>query len=745
MSTGGLGDMSVYELFRLELDSQAPLLVNALLALEADALPLDQLKTCMRCAHSLKGAARMINLGAAVSVTHAMEEMMVRAQAGDIVLRTPQVDALLAGADLLRRIAYTPEGEMEGWTDSQAPQALAYIELLAASAHAVHDAAPAPKAVSDAPRSEGGAGAPPDQGSERMLRVTAENLNVMFGLAGETLVASRWLKPFAASLAHLKRLLTESERSIAALGQLLSDGGSGESAAGALAEVRHNALAAQQFLALRVAELERFSWRESELAQRMYDAALASRMRPFGDGVDAFPRMVRDLAQSLGKQVRLKIIGHATLVDRDILERIEAPLTHLLRNAVDHGIEPAASRRAAGKNPEAVIELTAGHSAGMLLLTVSDDGRGIDPEPLRRCVVERQLTNAATAAALSDSELLEFLFLPGFTMKDEVDEISGRGVGLDVVQHMARQLRGSVRIETRAGKGTTFRLVLPLTTSVVRSLLVAVDSQLYAFPLAQINRTLMLRMEDVEQTEGHQHFRHDGRQVGLVTAHQVLGVPVPQFQDAAPVIVLGDGARPYGVVVDRLLGEHELVVQALDGRLGKVKDISAGAVAEDGSPVLIIDVEDMLLSIDRLVVAGPLLRAHRNGGGATAARRKRVLVVDDSFTVRELERKLLQSHGYEVDVAVDGMDGWNAARTGSYDLIVTDVDMPRMDGIELITMIKQHPQLRTTPVLIVSYKDRPEDQRRGLDAGADYYLTKSSFHDDSLVEAVADLIGEAAR
>jgi two-component system sensor histidine kinase and response regulator WspE len=734
MSGGRLGDMSVFELFRQEVDSQAPMLVNALLALEAETLPPEQLKTCMRCAHSLKGAARMINLGSVVTVTHAMEEMMVRAQAGEIALRTPQIDALLAGADLIKRIAGTPETAMAQWTDGQGTDALAYVALLATAARA--ELAPAP-ALEPARQPSA-----PQQAEDRMLRVTADNLNRMLGLAGETLVASRWLKPFVDSLAHLKRLHGESERSIEALNQSLAGREIGEDAVTALSDVRAKAVASQQYLALRLAEIERFSWREGDLAQRMYEAALASRMRPFGDGVGGFARMVRDLAQALGKQVRLNISGLATLVDRDILERLEAPLTHLLRNAIDHGIEAPAERRAAGKSADAAIDLAAGHSAGMLLLTVTDDGRGIDIEPLRRRVVERALTNAATAADLSDAELLEFLFLPGFTMKDAVDEISGRGVGLDVVQHMARQVRGSVRIETRLGKGTSFRLLLPLTTSVVRALMVEIDAQLYAFPLAHINRTLMLRKHDVEQTEGHQHFRHNGRQVALVTAHQVLGAAAPRFDGVLPVIVMGDAGRPYGVVVDRLLGEHELVVQALDARLGKVKDISAGALAEDGSPVLIVDVEDMLLSIGKLVAEGPLLRAHRDGPASRSARRKkRVLVVDDSFTVRELERKLLINSGYEVDVAVDGMDGWNAARTGSFDLIVTDVDMPRMDGIELIILIKQHPQLRATPVLIVSYKDRPEDQRRGLEAGADYYLTKSSFHDESLVDAVADLIG----
>jgi two-component system sensor histidine kinase and response regulator WspE len=738
MSAGRLGDMSVYDLFRQEVDGQAPMLVNALLALEAETMPPEQLKTCMRCAHSLKGAARMINLGAVVTVTHAMEEMMVRGQSGELALRTPQIDALLAGADLIKRIAATPDADIERWSDGQCAEALAYVELLEQAARA--KAAPAAPPRPAAPPQPAPAQQPAD---DRMLRITADNLNRMLGLAGETLVASRWLKPFVDSLAHLKRLHGESERAIEALTQALAGKEIGDDARAALAEVRAKALASQQHLVLRIGEIERFSWREGDLAQRMYDAALSSRMRPFGDGIGGFGRMVRDLAQSLGKQVRLHVAGHATLVDREILERLEAPLTHLLRNAIDHGIELPETRRRAGKKPDAAIELAAGHSAGMLLLTVSDDGQGINVEPLRRRVVERKLTNAATAADLSDAELLEFLFLPGFTMKDDVSEISGRGVGLDVVQHMVRQVRGSVRIETRVGKGTTFRLLLPLTTSVVRALLVEIDTQLYAFPLAHINRTLMLPKGEIEQTEGHQHFRHDGRQVGLVTAHQVLGVAAPQVEGAIPVIVMGDPSRQYGVVVERLLGEHELVVQALDARLGKVKDISAGALAEDGSPVLIVDVEDMLLSIDKLVASGPLLQAHRAGAGSQARRRKRVLVVDDSFTVRELERKLLLNSGYDVDVAVDGMDGWNAARTGGYDLIVTDVDMPRMDGIELIILIKQHPQLRSTPVLIVSYKDRQEDQRRGLDAGADYYLTKSSFHDESLVDAVADLIGEA--
>jgi two-component system sensor histidine kinase and response regulator WspE len=208
------------------------------------------------------------------------------------------------------------------------------------------------------------------------------------------------------------------------------------------------------------------------------------------------------------------------------------------------------------------------------------------------------------------------------------------------------------------------------------------------------------------------------------------------------VVVVGEGPQACGIIVDRFLGERELVVQPLDPLLGKIKDISAGALLDDGAPVLIVDVEDLLHSVAKLASDGRLA-APEAAAVEPRARRKRVLIVEDSLTVRELERKMLLHHGYDVDVAVDGMDGWNAVRDGGFDLVVTDVDMPRMDGIELVSLITRDPQLRSTPVMIVSYKDREEDRRRGLEAGAAYYFTKGSFHDETLVQAVVDLIGEA--
>jgi two-component system sensor histidine kinase and response regulator WspE len=287
------------------------------------------------------------------------------------------------------------------------------------------------------------------------------------------------------------------------------------------------------------------------------------------------------------------------------------------------------------------------------------------------------------------------------------------------------------------------QLQLPLTLSVVRALLVEVAGEPYAIPLSQITRSLRLPRSAVQSLEGRHYFHFLGQSVGLLAAHQVLdcGKPIPSEGDL-PVIVLGDRGSCYGLVADRFLGERELVVQPLDPRLGKLQDISAAALMEDGAPVLIIDVDGLLHSIEKLVKNGHLADIRCPGIDSKARRPKRVLAVDDSLTVRELERNMLVNHGYLADVAVDGVDGWNAVRAGHYDLVITDVDMPRMDGIELAALIKKDPRLKSLPVLIVSYKDREQDRIRGLDAGADYYLTKGSFHDETLLKAVADLIGE---
>ncbi|NMX43521.1 hybrid sensor histidine kinase/response regulator [Pseudomonas sp. WS 5407] len=757
MTPDQMRDASLLELFSLEADAQTQVLSAGLLALERNPTQADQLEACMRAAHSLKGAARIVGVDAGVSVAHVMEDCLVSAQEGRLYLQPEHIDALLQGTDLLMRIA-TPGNDV-GPADIEAYVAL--MERLLDPSQPIATPAPKPEPI-PAPRVDAlllepelepapplGSDAPRQnkrmtEGGERVLRVTAERLNSLLDLSSKSLVETQRLKPYLASLQRLKRIQSNSLRALDALDGQLKSLDLNLEAQEALADTRRLLSEAQALLAEKNAELDEFGWQAGQRVQVLYDTALACRMRPFADVLAGQVRMVRDLGRSLGKQVRLEIEGEKTQVDRDVLEKLEAPLTHLLRNAVDHGIEPPEQRVLAGKPAEGLIRLRASHQAGLLVLELSDDGNGVDLERLRGTIVDRHLSPVETALRLSEEELLTFLFLPGFSLRDKVTEVSGRGVGLDAVQHMVRQLRGAVVLEQTAGQGSRFHLEVPLTLSVVRSLVVEVGEEAYAFPLAHIERMCDLAPDDIVQLEGRQHFWHEGRHVGLVAASQLLQRPPGQNpSDTLKVVVIRERDAVYGIAVERFIGERTLVVLPLDDRLGKVQDISAGALLDDGSVVLIVDVEDMLRSVDKLLNTGRLERIARRSQQATEAPRKRVLVVDDSLTVRELQRKLLLNRGYEVAVAVDGMDGWNALRSEDFDLLITDIDMPRMDGIELVTLLRRDSRLQSLPVMVVSYKDREEDRRRGLDAGADYYLAKASFHDDALLDAVVELIGGA--
>jgi two-component system sensor histidine kinase and response regulator WspE len=747
MSGEDLSSFSMLDLFRTEVDNQAKVLTTGLLALERSNQSAEQIEILMRAAHSLKGAARIVDLGAAVQVAHAMEDCFVTAQKRPVTLGQRQIDLLLSGVDLLVKISQTAESDAAKWEAEQKGEIDSFIAALTPVLEG-HDKGeplatePKPFSSEKAVVFETVNATLPD--ADRVLRVTADHLNRVLGLASESLVESRRLAPFANSLLRLKRQYGDLVQMLNALIESLPEKDRTEQVQMRVFAIQNKATECRQVLTDRLGDLEVFDQRSTNLSHRLYEEALACRMRPFADGIHGFPRIVRDIALSLGKKVKLEIIGEMVSVDRDMLEKLEAPLIHLLQNAVDHGVEFPDDRRQAGKPDEGLVRLDARHNAGMLQVTVFEDGRGIDPEVLRRAVVKRELVNAETAAKLSEMELFEFLFLPGFSMKETVTKISGRGMGLDVVKNMVKQVRGTVRVFSEVGKGTRFQLQLPLSLSVVRTLLVDIGGESYAFPLAHITRTLKLPKTKIEVMEGRQHFDFDGRQIGLVTAHQVLDLGGPNlYGDELPVIIVEDHGNFYGVVVDRFLGERELVVHPLDPRLGKIKDVSTGALMEDGSPGLIIDVEDLVHSIDKLITRGALSKVSAQGTAELAKKRKRVLIVDDSLTVRELERKLLRSHGYEVEAALDGMDGWNAVRTGNFDLVISDVDMPRMDGIELVTLIKKDINTKSLPVMIISYKDREEDRQRGLEAGADYYLAKGSFHDEALLNAVKDMIGEA--
>ncbi len=775
---GGDPDASMRAFFRSEVEIHTTMIGKMLETLQNGTDPAEKLDGILQTLHSIKGGAQIVAIENATTLAEAMvayfQEMRKRQHTPD----PAHIAAVNDGLDVLREIAKasTENRQLSQRTEEKSDSVLRQLEEFSqgrdnalspssqttSTVYHENDAAtssnppaltkPTPDdeaedAASDAqmhsPALESKADNKKGESKDRTVRVTAAKIERLMGLAGEVVVSSRWLPSYLESLLTLKKTHRELFSLLEKLRELTRHEQQSEAVRNLVLTVREKAKDAHTTLAARLNQLEMFGSTSATLSDRLYHEVIGIRMRPFSDGIRGFPRMVRDLARELGKKVQLDIVGKATEVDRDILEKLDAPLTHLLRNAVDHGLEFPEERLSAGKPDVGAIRLEASHRSGMLLITVSDDGRGIDVHKLRQKIIRKGLANADMVNHLTEPELLKFLFLPGFSTAEHVTEISGRGVGLDVVDNMVHEVGGVVRVTSRPGKGVSFYLELPLTLSVIRTFLVEIAGEPYAFPLARIERCLLLSKEDIDTVEDRQYFRFDDENVSMVNVHEVLELTHASVKqaDQLPVVVITDRSNLYGLLVDKFVGECDLVVRPLDQRLGKVPDISAVAVMLDGSPILIFDVEDLVRSVDKLLTKKRFGKLHISDEERDEAVVKRILVVDDSITVREMERKLLENKGFHVEVAVDGLAGWNALRSEEFDLVVSDVDMPRMNGIEFVRQIKQHDELKKIPVIIVSYKDTEEHRLQGLDAGADYYLTKSSFQDDSFINAVVDLIG----
>ncbi len=756
---GDLSAFSMLDLFRMEADSQTQILTDGLLAMERHAGDAAAVESMMRAAHSIKGAAAIVGLQVVVQLAHGMEDSFVAAQHGRLKLTPERVDVLLSGVDLIVQLSRLDDAGAEAWLAANATQIDQTLNAIAGIAELPElpalPSAPAPAplppeaAEPQASVARGLAGeeaetaAPAPRTGATPAKAQAQNFDKLLSLASESRINAHQMHPFVGALQRFKRNQSSLFSAIEQLHVAIARSGDPDLMEKSLLAL-HKTQPLKQFMLEHIADIETYERRLLAVSQGMVDEVLALRMRPFRDGIHAFPRMVRDLARSLGKEVQLEIDGEDTLVDRDILAKIESPLNHMLRNAIDHGMEGPYERIDAGKTAMGTIRMEARHRAGMLSIEINDDGRGVDLEKIRQSVIERKMASPAMAAALSPGELLEFLFLPAFSLKATANQLSGRGVGLDIVHETIRQQNGTVRLESEPGRGFRALITLPLTQSIVRALVIDIQGEAYAIPIVKVESVVRVPQAAIHTLENKQFFELKGEHLGLVSAAQVLELgETPGSADDLPVVVIGRGKQSYALVVDAIRGEQSLAVQAIDPIFGKMRDISAAALLDDGEPVLILDVPDLLLSIDKLLHEGGLHQLAQ-AGHAQQRRAKRILVVDDSLTVREMERKLLLARGFEVDVAIDGIDGWNVVRSGEYDLVITDVDMPRMDGIELVSLIKKDLHLHKLPVMIVSYKDRPEDRARGLSAGADYYLTKGSFHDETLLDAVADLIGDAS-
>jgi two-component system, chemotaxis family, sensor kinase CheA len=464
---------------------------------------------------------------------------------------------------------------------------------------------------------------------------------------------------------------------------------------------------------------------ELDLGERLLDdlksAAIGMRTLPLSSIVTPLPRAVRDLAAETGKEVELVVVGAETELDRAILEGLTDPLVHLLRNSIAHGIEAPGDRERAGKPARGRLELRAEQRGGDVEVTVADDGRGV--------------SEATLAEARRTGSLTEVLTQAGFSTAQEVSGIAGRGVGLDAVKEQVESLGGSIELRSRPGLGTEAILRLPLALALIQVLLVERAGNVYGFPLASVEEAISLG--GTLALAGRPAIEHRGSSIPLADLADLVGAPAAAHSAHAPVVVLTASGRRVAAVCDALLGKEEVVVKSLGPLLSSLPTYLGAAILGDGRIALLVD--------PALLVRAAAQRPGAAANGAPLAAEPsspKVLVVEDSLTIRELQRSILEAAGYRVQTARDGRDALtHIDHDDGIDLVVTDVEMPEMDGIELTQAIRAHATRSALPVVIVTSLDQDDDRRRGIDAGADAYMVKRKFDQHDLLETVERLVG----
>jgi two-component system chemotaxis sensor kinase CheA len=451
---------------------------------------------------------------------------------------------------------------------------------------------------------------------------------------------------------------------------------------------------------------------------------------------------VRDLARSKGVEVVLEVQGGETEMDKHVLEQIKDPLIHLLRNCIDHGIEMLAERKRRGKPLRGAITLSAERRANFIVVEVSDDGAGIDLPAVREAAVRRGLITPEAAAEAPESTLFDLIFTPGLSTSTIITEVSGRGIGLDVVRKNVENLQGRVDVRSVRGQGTVFTLTLPFTLASTRCLLIRSGGQIYAAPLSAVEKLAPVGQDDIASVEGKEAIRYLDRPLALVRLADVLRLPGPRETLAErgklPAIILAAGGQRIAFLVDELLGEQELVVKNIGRQLSRVPNVSGATILGTGQVVLILNAVDLVKSAQR--TSGPSFLPAAEEKEAAAQERKTILIVDDSITTRTLEKNILTTAGYQIRLALDGYEALSALAEGHCDLVVSDLDMPRMDGFELTRQLKGDERYRDLPIILVTSLDSAGDKTKGIEVGADAYIVKGTFDQDNLLETIRQLI-----
>jgi len=755
----------IVEVFSIELEEQLLAITGSILKLEkapAEADRLTELDTIFRAAHNIKGAARAIDANDVADIAHRLESLFSRFKQENCMPPAEAIDVCLEAIDGIKL-------SMTAYVNEQAPDldlACLYSRMeqaiagtVAADTRAVAkksgEAAAIVAGTAPDPEIESSEATPAvaagqydqsipvaaGQQSEAVLRVAVEKIDQLIALGEDMQVSRIEIAQNALALQQLNDEVLKLSETMAPLKVLLREDLQNINRQqlrerltrlfDTTHEIRESCGKLQAGMRSCAGEL---GFVTSELNHSLFALRLVSASTL----MQGMTRSIRDIARELGKKVDVKVVGDELEIDRVVLGELKAPLLHLIRNAIDHGIEFPDERLQKGKSVSGLISIVLSSAGSEVSLTVSDDGQGIDIQQVADAAVRKKLIRSDERQHMDDNILLDLIFHPGFSTREMITDISGRGVGLDVVRSALANIKGRVSVHTTPGDGTSFRMLLPRMLTTGRGLLVRVKGDIYVIPSMAIDRVMTIHATDIVKVDCNEAVLIDHRAIPIHSLAHALGLnngKAIDYDHELALIIIRNGVAAVAFLVDEVVQEQEIVIKSLMPPLAAVPNVMGAAVNASLGIMIVLNANGLLNSA---LSGGSGITFKEKARKAVAS--QRILLVDDSITTRTLEKSVLEKRGYATTLAVNGAQAWEILQHQHFDLIITDVEMPMMNGFELTTKIKTDAALKAIPVIIVTSLANDADKKRGVESGADAYIVKSQFESKALLALVAQLI-----
>lgn len=702
-----------------------------LLLLESNGFSLETVDSLFRTAHTIKGAARMMKLDDIAHTSHELENILDELRQTKPQITAAMISTLLSKVDAIR--SWAAGIDMSPVVPPSQPIPAVPVEVApvpptpAPSGASVSSTEVAASLSTRPPRPTTSAAAKQTTPESGYMQVSSAQLDDLIQLMGEAVSFQYRKKKQLEVVQSALRMSNE-------LAALLADSGP---TAAAVGRAQEQAARTQQQIKVLYEMLRNDGAIESQVTTLLQERSLKLRMLPISTVFGKFARTVRDLAQQQEKKIELQIEGGSTELDRKIIELLEDCLLHLLRNAIGHGIETPAERAAAGKPANGVVRLVACYEDGFVRIIVEDDGGGISLAAIKHTAVQRKVASNAELDKMSKDDLLNLIFLPGFSTSSIITDLSGRGVGMDVVrQTIEADLQGSIKVQTQPGQGTMFVLKVPISLALSRMLLVMAAGQTLAMPAAAVRDMLRVRPDEIIEVINKRALRFREQLIPVEALASILNCPQQSSAREADrlVIIIDSGAEQLALLVDEIVEEADMLVKTVPMLLQRCPFISGFTVGSDTEVFSVLHISAVLAASRSVRYQAPVVPI-------SEVRAKSVLVVDDSVNTRDIQKSILEAYGYQVEVAVDGMDALEKTTHTLYDAIITDVEMPQCDGFTLTTRLRQDERYREVPIIIVTSREKDEDKRRGIQAGANAYIVKGAFDQNNLLETIQNLMG----